>query len=102
MENLVLVAVFHDAEKARHLANEINGTLLCDGRQSTTNLPFSSLVLGASDDLAAFLQAAELGAYLVYRRVIKARVKPATDTAGEAIGIFAMVAHPDMGHELDA
>ena len=95
--NLELLTAFNDKAKARSVADAIDGTLLCDERSETGHLPFSALVIGTTDDLQSLVDAADVGAYLVCRRVIKPR---SGSVAGEAVGIFPLVAHPQKGHTL--
>ena len=101
MSDMLLVSAMSDAVKAEALAERLGGLLLCDERNDTSHLPFAALVCGATDNLSAFLEASDVGAYLVCRRVIKPRpaTDPATGRLPGAIALFPMVAHPDLGHE---
>ena len=95
-----LVAAFSDRETAKQIAKQINGNLLCDEREDTAHLPFGALVAGPTDNLPDLLDAADVGVYLVCRRVIKQQIR--SETQGRlpgVIGLFTLVAHPKMGHQ---
>lgn len=96
-----MVAAFTNLEKARDLAIASRGTLLCDERENTSHLPFSALVVTATDNLPDLLQTADVGVYLVCRRVIKPREKTteSNDRRPGVIGLFTLVANPRLGHQ---
>jgi hypothetical protein len=101
MPDLTLVAAFKDTSRAIRLAEEVGGTLYLDERESADHLPFSSLVSGVTDDLQAFTEKAEIGAYLVHQNVIKPRRNKEL-LAGRlpgVIGLFTLVARADLGHQ---
>jgi len=101
LTDLRLVAAFRDTVKATRLAEKICGTLYLDERQKTDHLPFSSLVSGVTDNLQAFIEAAEIGAYIVHRNIIKPRQNKDLhrDRLPGVIGLFALVANADLGHQ---
>ena len=100
LTSMELIGAFSDRERAKQIAQEVAGTLLCDERADTSHLPFSALVAGATDDLPGLLSAADVGVYLVCRRVVKEKIRDVTTgQMSGVIGLFTMVAHPDMGHE---
>lgn len=102
MGYLELVAAFSDTAKARDLAMNTNGILLCDERDDTSHLPFAALVIAATDDLPLFRQTPDVGTYLVCRRVIKPRgqiEKLPTGQVPGVIGVFPLVANPELGHK---
>ena len=98
MKSFELVAAFSTADAARQLAREANACLLADERESTAHLPFAALVYGVTDRLSAFVDAADVGVYLVCNRVIKSRPGSTTGEQPGVIGVFTLVANPDLGH----
>ena len=101
MKRLELVAVSNSVERAREVAETVGGTLLFDPREGEA-LPFRALVAAVTDDAAAVLEAADVGAYVVCRRVMKSRPEAPTSESGAvrpgAIALFTMVHHPDLSH----
>jgi len=100
LNNMELVAAFSDRIKANLVAIETQGTLLADERKDTSHLPFAALVACSTDDLHYLLDAADVGVYLVCRRSVK--LKADRETLGRlpgVIGLFTLVAHPDLGHQ---
>jgi uncharacterized protein (TIGR02118 family) len=121
MNRLELVTAGNDVERARAIAGALGGTLLCDER-GDARLPFRALLSVVTDDLGALLPAADVGAYLVLRRVMKQRattggaeLAPAGAAEGAgvaggapvrraealpgAIALYPMVRHPALTHE---
>lgn len=109
MATLKFAAIFKDCARAEHLARRYRGQLFVDERAASRQLPIAALVTASTDDLAGFLAATEAGAYLIYERVIKSRSAPDTLNFASAtpdapvnlpgfIGLFPLVAHPDLGH----
>jgi uncharacterized protein (TIGR02118 family) len=88
---LELAAATADADAAEQLARTVGGTLYADRRESTRNLPFRALVTGVSDDLDTFGDVADVGLYLICRRLIK----PGPPTV---VGLFPMRHHPEKSH----
>ncbi len=104
---LELVATGYDIDRAKAVAEAVAGTLLCDERDDAAHLPFRALVSAITDDVETLLQAADVGAYVVYRRVIKERTaQSAEESPGGLstarlpgpIALFPMVHHPDLSH----
>lgn len=95
---MALVAAFRDREAAKRAAAQTHGLMLAAGREDTAHLPFDSLVLGATDDLASLAAAADIGAWLACERAVKSdsldRLEPGE--MPKSIGIFTMVAGPSM------
>lgn len=98
MNRLELVAISRNVERARAVAEILGGTLLHDERTDVGALPFRSLLAVATDDPEALAPAADVGAYLVYRRVVKPRrQQPPSEPVGRlpgAVALFTMVHHP--------
>lgn len=102
MRYLELVAAFSDTGKARDLAMNTQGILLCDERDDTSHLPFAALVIAVTDDIASFRQTPDVGTYLVCRRVIKPRAKAEKLPTGQVpgvTGVFTLVAKAELGHQ---
>ncbi len=97
MQNQLEFAVAtRDIPGARELAARFNGTLYFDARDDASKLPFSALTTVVTDDLAPLQEAADVGLYVVCRRVIK----PGT---AAVYGLFPLIHHPDKSHaESDA
>ena len=95
---MVLVAAFRNREVAQRIAAEMRGLVLVASRQDTAHLPFDSLVVGSTDDLASFAGAADIGAWLACERAVKSASldRLASVELPKAIGIFTMVAAPQM------
>ena len=70
---LHLVAVGHHVEQARAVARSLRGTAFVDERAGAQDLPFRAMVVAVTDDLESFSRAAGVGAYVVCRRIVKAR-----------------------------
>lgn len=93
---LEIAAASTDIERARELARTLGGTLYVDAREDHQQLPFRALVTVTTDDLSPVASLADVGLYVVCRRLIKAGT-PAV------IGLFPLVHHPDLTHaEADA
>ena len=109
MNTMWLVGAFSDKDKACKKACEkackkASGTagdtrvLVATGAK-TEHLPFAALVISTTDDLEALKNAADVGTYLVTERTIRNRPirELSTDNEPGVLGIFTMVANPDMG-----
>lgn len=97
-----LVGAFKDRETARSFAERLQGRLLLDPREETGHLPFSALVSVDTDQSDDFLRAADVGAYLAFRREVKPRVmqSPGVDHGLPGkIAVFPMVRRSDLSHE---
>ena len=97
-----LVGAFSDRGQARVFAELHMGRLIEDPRKDTAHLPFAALVSVETDRPAGFLSAADVGAFICLRRVIKPRVspEPASDASLPGkIAVFPMVRRPDLDHE---
>jgi hypothetical protein len=90
--SLELAAASNDIDAARALATSHGGSLYCDERERWQHLPFRALATVVTDDLTEVLNAADVGLYVVCRRVIK----PGN---AEQIALFPMVGHPSLSHE---
>jgi hypothetical protein len=89
---LEFAAATTDIDGARRLAETLNGTLYVDEREAWDHLPFRSLVTGVTDDLDPLAAVADVGLYVVCRRL----VKPGDPTV---IGLFPLVHHPGKSHQ---
>lgn len=100
MNRIELVAVGNDIQRAHTVAATVGGALLCDERDDAPSLPFRTLVSATTDDLDTLLTAADVGAYIVCRRVIKPRVRelPSVRPLDGAIALYPLVHHPDLTH----
>ena len=101
VHRIELLAVGHDIQRARSVAETVGGVLLCDERDDAPNLPFRALVSATTDDPDTLLTAADVGAYIVCRRVIKPRVhdpEPSAEALDGAIALYPLVHHPDLTH----
>ncbi len=97
-----LVGAFTDREIAKEFAMTLNGRLLVDPRAETAHLPFAALVSISTDQTDAFVKAANIGAYVCFRRTIKPRASSQSSQDGELpgkIATFPMVRRPSMSHE---
>ena len=82
----------HDLDSLRTFAQEHAGCLLSDERDDDS-LPFRALVLATCEDLAEASSVAEVGLYLVCRRVFRG-----PETPCGVVGVFPMVRNPDLSH----
>ncbi len=82
----------NDPLRARRLGAALGGTLYLDPREPYAHLPFRALLTCAADDLPELEEAADVGLYLVCRRVIK----PGTPAI---VGVFPLVRRQDLSHE---
>ena len=87
MQVLELAAASTQAARCADLAAELNGHLYVDQR-GAKGLPFEALLTVTTDSLTRIEQVADVGLYLICRRLIK---------PGEPkkIGLFPMIHHPD-------
>ena len=88
---LEVAAASTDIEGSRALARSLDGTLYVDAREDHRQLPFRALITVTTDDLAPVAALADVGLYVICRRLIKA----GTPTV---IGLFPLVHHPDLTH----
>jgi uncharacterized protein (TIGR02118 family) len=93
---LELAAASNDVERARALARSLRCTAMIDERADAGGLPFRALVTAVTDDAEALFQAADVGAYLVCRRVMRPRAV-GTPLLG-VIALYPMVRHPSLDH----
>ena len=103
MTAMTLVAACQNVPVARQLASESGGILLVDGRadggEAIRGLPFVALACVTTDNLTRVGKLADVGLYLVCRRVIKTRPAPAVGRQTGVVGVFTMIANPSLGHE---
>ena len=89
---LEFAAASTNLDASRDLAKARRGTLYYDERKQWRHLPFRALVTVTTDHFAPVEEVADIGLYVVCRRLIKAGVP-------KAIRLSPMVRHPDMTHE---
>ena len=91
---------FSHKHTAKRAAEMVGGRLYEDVNDRDLHNPFAALLCTTHPDLKALLAVADVGGYLVDRRVMKSRdlVHPQGPQPG-AVGVFAMVAKMDLGHE---
>jgi uncharacterized protein (TIGR02118 family) len=88
---LELAAASTDIDAARDVARALNGTLYSDERDDWQALPFRALVTAVTDDLDALTGIADVGSYVVCRRLIK-------PGRGGVFGLFPLIRRPDLSH----
>ena len=95
-----LCFAFSSKQAARQAAEAFGGVLYEDVKDRLHHQPFAALLCTNHPDLTALLSVADVGAYRVDRRVMKARdtLIPVGPQPG-AIGVFTMVANPKLGHD---
>ena len=108
MITLQLAAATNDVAAARVLARSLGGTAFVDERPEGGALPFRALVTAVTDDPGPLLDIGDVGAWLVCRRVMKARsataAPPGTAAAGSnapllgVIALYPMVRHASLSH----
>lgn len=91
-QQLELAVCSRDLPGARRTAQALGGRLYWDAREQYAHLPFRALVCCVSDDLDALREVADVGLYLVCRRVIK-------PGAAKVAGLFPLIHHPDRTRE---
>jgi hypothetical protein len=99
--NTKICAVFKDRERARSIAAEHQGILYVDEREDISKLPFAALICIDTDNLEDLVQQADVGVYLVHRRIIKENKEKKQDREGEQDGLVSLhtlVSHPKLGH----
>jgi len=91
-QQLEIAACTNNLDAARHAASTLGGTLYWDGREEFAHLPFRALITCVTDNLTELASAADIGLYVVCRRIIK---------PGQAhcVGLFPLVHHPKLTHE---
>jgi uncharacterized protein (TIGR02118 family) len=90
--SLELAGAFSDRSAAHDAARRIGGNVYEDQRDDPSKLPFAALVTGVTDDPTILAESADVGMYLVCRRVIK-------PGAAQVYGLFPMLHHPQKTHE---
>lgn len=88
---LEFAACTNNLGAARTTASALGGTLYWDPREQFSHLPFRALITCITDDLNQLQDAADIGLYVVCRRIIK---------PGEPkyVGLFPLVHHPKLTH----
>ena len=90
--NLEFAVATNDIQAAARLARHHNGILYADHRDDASRLPFAALATVVTDDLEALQAAAEIGLYVVCRRIIK-------PGSAQIYGLFPLLHHPDKTHK---
>ncbi|MEM7338775.1 MAG: EthD domain-containing protein [Actinomycetota bacterium] len=94
---LELVALSSDPDAASALAERIGGRLYLNHGRERDDRPYSAVVRGATDDLAACTAAADVGLHVCYARAVKP--EEPTPAAGRVIASFGLVGPSQMSHE---
>jgi len=89
---LELAACTNNIEAAAQVAGRLAGTLYCDDRQSYDHLPFRALLTCTTDNMDDLHEVADVGLYLVCRRVIKPGVP-------KMVALSTMLHNPDKTHQ---
>lgn len=90
MHQLEFAVASNDAAACAKLAGQLNGHLYVDER-GKDGLPFTALLTAVTDDLEPLKKVADVGLYVICRRLIKPG-KP------KKVALFPMVHHPDKTH----
>ncbi len=97
---LELIATGTDAARGREVAARLGGVAYGADPGAPSGLAFRSLVRAVTSDLEALAPAADVGCYLVYRRVMRAET--VATTPGQPIrgvvGIFGLHRNPALTH----
>lgn len=96
--NTEICAAFNDRELARRIAASHSGTLYIDEREDIAKLPFAALVCLHTDQLETLIEQADIGVYLVSRRVIKSCPQKYQGEQDGLLSIHTLVSHPKLGH----
>lgn len=91
-QRLEFAACTNDLDAARHAAAALGGTLYWDEREAFAHLPFRALTTCITDDVTILRSAADIGLYVVCRRIIK-------PGQPHCVGLFPLVHHPKLSHE---
>ncbi|MFT6438067.1 MAG: hypothetical protein ACJAVI_006153 [Candidatus Azotimanducaceae bacterium] len=94
---LELCATYRDQDTAQAVAKKFGGRLYIDERAKNPKQPFTAMVCVQTDDIAALIEGADVGVYLVARRQVKEHTDPKVRMAG-SIGAFSMIKHPSLSH----
>ena len=81
-----------DIDASRELAQRLKGTVYFDHREPWQHLPFRALVTGATDNMQGLAAVADVGLYVVYRRLIKPGIP-------KVIALFPLIHHPQKTHD---
>lgn len=84
-----VAAASNDLEAARATAQSLGGGVYFDDRDPWQHLPFRALVTSVTDDIETLQKIADVGLYVVCRRLVK-------PGPFEVAGLFPLVHHPDM------
>jgi hypothetical protein len=96
--NTEICAVFDNRELARAIARKGHGTLYIDEREDTHKLPFAALVCIDTDNLQGLIEQADVGVFLVHRRIIKQHIPDNSVEQNASLSLHTLVAHPALGH----
>jgi hypothetical protein len=92
---LELAIASNNVPAAQALARTLRGTLYADERR-IPGLPFHALATVTTDDLERLAPTADVGLYLVCRRLVKPGIPG-------VVGLFPLIRHPSLTHgEADA
>ncbi len=96
--NTEICAAFTDRERARSIAEEHQGTLYVDEREDISKLPFAALICIDTDNLEALLEEADIGVYLIHRRIIKKHIPDDSCEQSGLLSLHTLVSHPGLDH----
>ncbi len=89
---LEIAAAASRVEAAVSLGRQLRGVAYVDARDGAKKLPFRALVTGVTDNLMQLGEDADVGLYVICRRIIK-------PGAANVYGLFPLVHHPQKSHE---
>lgn len=90
MHKLEFAVASNQTQACHQLAAKLNGYLYVDNR-GAKGLPFTTLLTVVTDNLQPLLDVADVGLYVICRRVIK-------PGAAKKIALFPMIHHPQKSH----
>lgn len=99
---LELIALGSDAARGREVAGQLGGVAYGAPKDAPAELPFRSLVRAVSSDRDALAPAADLGCYVVYRRVMRAEqiARELRQPTRGVVAIFGLHRNPALSHTL--
>ncbi len=81
-----------DLIATRQLAGDLKGTAYCDEREEWRHLPFRALATVVTDDPDAVVSVADVGLYVICRRVVKSGPP-------SLVALFPLVRRPGLTHQ---
>lgn len=93
---LELVGLGTDQGSLRAAAEETGGVAYVSHPRQSENIPYSTMLRAATDEIEAVKAMADVALHVCYARAIKDERDPLPPD--RVIGSFPLVAHPDLGH----